>query len=232
MTALVLVPSDTQATRSSQLQTATSQKRHRQEFVPGEALVRFKQNRAFEGSQSLSVPRNDTAVAGRDLHPIPSGDEMVVSIERFEGSSIVEGLRLARSAPADTLKLVAALNARDDVLYAEPNYICISRPRPTIHSSQLYGLNLISTQAWDITQGNRNIVVAVIDEDRYQSSRSSRQHLTTQSVRFPIQAIFTATIFTIIQERFWRAHATHVAGTVGAVGNNNTGVAGGTGKSV
>src|SRR5712692_1880765 len=37
-------------------QAAPGQKRARPEFVPGEALVRFKQNRAFEGATSLPVP--------------------------------------------------------------------------------------------------------------------------------------------------------------------------------
>src|ERR1700752_1090082 len=40
------------------IQTAASiEKRHRPEYVPGEALVRFKKDRAFEGMQQLAVPQ-------------------------------------------------------------------------------------------------------------------------------------------------------------------------------
>ena len=53
----------------------------------------------------------------QDTQPI------AVQLERFAGSDLVGGLRVARMAPDETLKAVAALKARDDVLYAEPNYI-------------------------------------------------------------------------------------------------------------
>jgi subtilisin family serine protease len=157
---------------------------------------------------------------------------MAVSIERFEGSSIVEGLRLARSAAADTLKLVAALNARDDVLYAEPNYILHLEATPNDPQfGQLYGLNLIGApQAWDITQGSRNIVVAVIDEGIDVNHPDLLANIWTNPSPGSIPGIagdlhgyeFHDNTGTILAEPL----ATHVSGTVGAVGNNNTGVVG------
>ena len=41
-----------------QSQAAASEKRRRPAFVAGEALVRFKKDRAFEGAQYLAVPNN------------------------------------------------------------------------------------------------------------------------------------------------------------------------------
>jgi hypothetical protein len=60
------------------------------------------------------------------------------------------------------LKAVAALSARDDVLYAQPNYLLHLEATPNDPQfGALYGMNLIGApQAWDVTQGNRNIVVA------------------------------------------------------------------------
>src|SRR5437016_4039667 len=62
--AILLAPLST-ATREAATQedkAALSQKRRRPEFVPGEALVRFKQNRAFEGTASLPVPNADASI--------------------------------------------------------------------------------------------------------------------------------------------------------------------------
>ncbi len=106
-------------------QAAARQKRQRPEFVPGEALVRFKQNRAFEGAASLPVPNDDALLQSQDKSSAlaQAQEQVFVNVDRFEGSDIVDGLRLARMAPDDTMKGIAALQARDDVLYAEPNYI-------------------------------------------------------------------------------------------------------------
>src|SRR5438552_2611772 len=71
-------------------QALTSEKRRRPEFVPGEALVRFKKNRAFEGATHLAVPRNDASIqpsqgsGSRDI-AAPAG-EVLVDVKRFEGS--------------------------------------------------------------------------------------------------------------------------------------------------
>src|SRR5260370_42668764 len=70
-------------------------------------------------------------------------------------------------ASDDTMKAISALQARDDVLYAEPNYIVhadTTTPNDPQFSS-LYGLTKIGApDAWDTTTGNRNIVVGVVDE--------------------------------------------------------------------
>jgi len=231
--AAVLTPQRAKATRAQAAQTATSEKRHRQEFVPGEALVRFKKDRGFEGTQLLAVPGNGAALSGQGSTAVGrSSDEVFVTIERFEGSEIVEGLRLARSAPGDTLKAVAALKARDDVLYAEPNYLLHLEATPNDPQfGQLYGMNLIGApQAWDVTQGSRNIVVAVIDEGMDVNHQDLAANIWTNPVPGSIAGIsgdlhgydFRDNTGTILAE----PHATHVAGTVGAVGNNNTGVVG------
>jgi hypothetical protein len=71
--------------------------------VPGEALVRFKKNRGFEGTQLLAVPSTGVALSDKGSAGVVS-DDVLVSVERFEGSEIVEGLRLARSAPGRYLE--------------------------------------------------------------------------------------------------------------------------------
>src|SRR5437773_10505442 len=92
-------------------QAAPGQKRQRPQFVPGEALVRFKQNRAFEGAASLPVPNDDALLQSQDKSSAlaQAQEQVFVNVDRFEGSDIVDGLRLARMAPDDTMKGIAAL---------------------------------------------------------------------------------------------------------------------------
>ena len=206
-------------------------KRQRAQFVPGEALVRFKPGRAFEGRTSVTLSRKDlsaTPFDNSDSQPMP------VEVNRFEGSNLVDGLRIARMAPNQTLETVAALNSRDDVLYAAPNYIRtleLTPDDPRYVSNELYGLNLIAApQAWDTTQGSRNIVVAVIDEGVDVSHEDLQANIWLNPSPGSIPGIsgdlhgydFVSNSGTIPAE----IHATHVAGTIGAVGNNGKGVVG------
>jgi len=227
--ALISAPSPTSATRPPASQE--SQKRHRPEFVPGEALVRFKQNRAMEGVRQLALP--DPGATGKGLAAsAAAGSEVLVNIERFPGSDIVDGLRLARAASGDTMKAIAALQARDDVLYAEPNYLLRTEVTPNDPQfSQLYAMPLIGApQAWDITTGNRNVVVAIIDEGMDINHEDLLANVWTNPSPGSIAGIsgdlhgydFRDNTGNIVAE----PHATHVAGTIGAVGNNNTGVVG------
>ncbi len=235
-TGAILLPPQSKATRSS-TQSNPSVKRQRPEFVPGKALVRFKPNRALEG-QILLAAKDSFApmAANQDMQSV------AVQIERFEGSDLVEGLRVARMAPDETLQTVAALNARDDVIYAEPNYVRRIELTPNdpcfpanglapCQSTGLYAMPLIgATQAWDTTQGSRNIVVAVIDEGIDRNHQDLQSNIWINPSPGSISGItgdvngydFRDNTGNIIAE----PHATHVAGTIGAVGNNGVGVVG------
>lgn len=236
-----------QATRevpnvASQNPSVNVGKRRRPEFIPGQILVRFKQNRGLEGVSFLAVPNKDASNRIQSFNatdPVAPQEQVRVDVERFAGSDIVDGLRLARTAETDTLKAIAALEARDDVLYAEPNYV---RQLDVIPNDpqfgSLYGMTKIGApQAWDITQGSSNVVVGVIDEGIDIVHPDLQANIWVNTGEIAGNGIdddgngfiddrngfnFRDNNGTIPPE----LHATHVAGTIGAEGNNHVGVVG------
>ena len=89
------------------VQEGPSQKRFRPEFVPGDVLVRFKKGQALEGTTYVAVP-SDSVLPGEKGQSIAAPQEQIaVRVDRFEGSDIVDGLRLARVEPAQTMKAIA-----------------------------------------------------------------------------------------------------------------------------
>src|SRR5438045_1242448 len=85
------------------------------EFVPGTVLVRFRLGTAL-------ASRGDSEGASLALRAL-GGRQIPAEVQEAEGLEIVEGLRVARVAPEDTLEAVEALRKRPDVLYAEPDYV-------------------------------------------------------------------------------------------------------------
>src|SRR5438876_4167756 len=162
--AVAFAPNSSAGLPAFQNGAGSGSKRSRPEFVPGEALVRFKSGRAFEGSTYMPVPSEGAQQRFGENQSTVGQEEILVQVDRFDGSDLVDGLRIAHAA--DTGKAIAALRARDDVEYAEPNYIVHAINTPNDPSfNQLYGLiKIAAPSVWDTTVGSRNVVVGVIDE--------------------------------------------------------------------
>ena len=129
------------------------------------------------------------------------------------------GLQLVRLAPRQSVPdAVAAFEADSSVAYAVPDYSrhALATPNDPQYGS-LWGLAKISTPAaWDMTTGSRSVKVAVVDtgiaaahEDLAGNVDPGFDFITGDSD--PADA---------------NGHGSHVAGTIGAVGNNAKGVAG------
>jgi len=185
-------------------------------------LVRYR-------SEGLASRRQRTASSLQfDGRSIP------LQVERFSGSELVEGLRIAKVAAKDTLNAVALLREDPDVLYAEPNYIShpdLTPNDPRFTSGEMFGLNKIGApSAWNTTTGSNNIVVGVLDEGIDINHPDLQANIWTNPAPGSIPGIsgdlhgydFIDNSGTISPGD----HGTHVAGTIGAVGNNNVGVTG------
>jgi len=144
-------------------------------------------------------------------------------------------------APEQTLDAIEALKKQDNVLYAEPNYLLhpdLTPNDPRFLSNELYGINKIGAPAaWNTTQGSSTVVVGVIDEGIDKNHQDLAANIWVNPGEIAGNGIdddgngfiddvngynFANNSGTIPGE----FHATHVAGTIGAVGNNATGVVG------
>jgi len=222
------------ATPQPQQVVQTPTKRQRPAFVPGEVLVRY---RSESLARSKGASMRIAALDGTLVH---------MDVQQLDGSDLVEGLRLGRVAPEETLKTVAALRMQPDVLYAEPNYILHADVTPNDPNFNLqYGLSLIGAQqAWDTRTGSTGagrVVIGVIDQGIDINHQDLQANIWTNPAEIAGNGIdddgngfiddvhgfnFVNNNGTIFSGQSIEDHASHVSGIAGAVGNNATGVAG------
>jgi thermitase len=138
-----------------------------------------------------------------------------------------------------------------DVLYAEPNYIVRTTSTPNdIRFNEQWGLHNVgqsggipeadidAVAAWDITTGNSDVIVAVIDSgvDYNHLDLSANMFRNTADCNnngidddgngFVDDCFGIDTVNNDSDPMDDNNHGTHVAGIIGAVGNNSAGVVG------
>ena len=144
-------------------------------------------------------------------------------------------------------------NARGDILYAEPDYevrICSTFPNDT-RFSELWGMHntgqsggtpnadIDAPEAWSLRTNAENIIVAVLDTGIDYTHEDLQQNMWVNEAELNglpgVDDDGNGYIDDIYGWDFadqdsnpndQHGHGTHVAGTIGAVGNNGKGVAG------
>ena len=140
-------------------------------------------------------------------------DESASTVKRLG----LPGLQLVHVSGSVT-QAVAALESNPAVAYAEPNYLYHATALPNDpRYSQLWGMAKISApSAWNITTGSAAVKVAVVD------TGIATDHLDLSSNVAPGYDFVQGDS----DPRDYNGHGTHVAGTIGARGNNAIGVTG------
>jgi Tol biopolymer transport system component/subtilisin family serine protease len=257
---IAILPMAQRAERQSQGPQRQQTKKQNVNAVPGEILVRFR-------------PGSTGKRLGRQVVTEKTGRQISMSIEAVSPAfEIVEGLRVARVNPADTSNAIEALRARSDVLYAEPNFIRKASTLPNDpRFGDMWGLkntgqrvsfgghsgfagnDIHAEQAWNITTGNRSVVVGVIDTGIDINHEDLKDNIWTNTAEVAGNGVDDdgngfiddvhgwdfahndANVFDYTEPTYPPApsytgdfddHGTHVAGTIGATGNNAIGVVG------
>ncbi|HUE86199.1 MAG TPA: S8 family serine peptidase [Vicinamibacterales bacterium] len=162
-----------------------------------------------------------------------------------ENEPVGAGLRRMRSRRYSTAELMATLNGRSDVLYAEPNYLLQIAAMPNdphvtaqwAFREPLTGGGIDATGAWNIATGSRRFVVAVVDTGVDYAHPDLRANIWTApssfavtiggvSVSCPAGSHGFNAIAMTCDPFDTHGHGTRMAGVIGAVGNNGIGVSG------
>lgn len=195
----------------------------------GEVLVKYRENRATEHSARFrSMWRLSTVKTYKTsgIHKVKLPADMTVD----------QAVAIYRSDP--------------DVLYAEPNYRyrLLALPNDT-EIGRLWGLvndgtggtmgaDMDADQAWDLETGSRDIVVAVVDSGVDANHPDLAANIWTHPGEVPDNGIDDDGNGYVDDVHGWdfadhdnrpvdvHGHGTHVAGIIGAVGNNGIGVTG------
>ena len=203
---------------------------HGQKYVPGEVLVRFK-----PGTSRRAMLSSHARVGG--------------AIKREFTS--VQGLHLVKLSGLTTMKAALHTYKRDpSVLYAEPNYVLhtLETPNDPLFSQQwalsntgqnggTTGADVHAPQAWGITTGSANVVIATLDSgidythpdlspNVWSSPTSFSINNGDTSLNCPAGSYGINPVYGTCDPMDDNGHGTHVAGIIGAVGNNALGVSG------
>ncbi|MEX2118184.1 MAG: S8 family serine peptidase [Pirellulales bacterium] len=210
-------------------------------FVPASVAI---DHDAYDPSRILVRFRPETAEA--------NGAGIVRGTEIGRPMDIVPGLRSVHLPQGLSVEAaLAAYRANASVLYAEPNYRVRTALTPNDPQfSALYGLentgqtggladaDIDAPAAWDLTTGSQNVVVAVIDTGVDYTHSDLAANMWVNSGEVPgnnadddgngfIDDVYGYDFANYDGDPFDdNLHGTHVAGTIGAVGNNGIGVAG------
>ena len=194
-----------------------------EERVPGDVLVVFK---AEEGARvtasSLDMGRDAFRVASIATASGAWVKDTYVGLS--EAGNTVFALLHSETESEDVL--IEKLRARSDVVAVSPNYevhIADTFPNDLITPSTgngLWGLKAIGAPAlWDKSTGSDNVYVAVID---------TGIDYTHPDLAANVDRTYSRNFCTSDRTAYRddAGHGTHVAGTIGAVGNNGKGIMG------
>lgn len=143
----------------------------------------------------------------------------------FDCSNDILRIDLSEKSKSNVLSVSEELLNRDDVLYAGPDFkmsLYSTEPNDTFSSSQ-WALDSIGLQdSWDFSTGTSDDLVGIADS----GIDGTHPDLSGSIVRTLCRDFTSGTEVSTPNPTDPLGHGTHVAGIIGAIGNNNVGVTG------
>ncbi|MFO8110844.1 MAG: NosD domain-containing protein [Thermoplasmata archaeon] len=191
-----------------------------------------------EESASIEYCR-DSVLVKLDVSELHVSEEMDVEsalgLQASDAASFVQGrtrqiypsLRMAEIGLEGGMAVTRAVNILKNtqgVVYAEPNYLVevMNIPDDPGYPS-LWGMEKIDApDAWNLTTGSDEVVVAVVDTGIEYDHPDLKDNMWSSEEGYHGYNALNDSYYPMDEN----GHGTHVAGTIGAVGNNNTGVVG------
>jgi serine protease len=225
--------------------------RMNEEFAPGHVIVAFHEN--AETTKQVSKSLAPTPFHGMKHTALKHGNMRLYSFTSENTHQVFNALNISpmetnralyqanneeEQFKLDTLRVIDALNKEPDVRYAEPNYIRrpLFVPNDANYSKQWHYPMINLPQAWDVTKGSSDVIVAVIDTGILsghpdligQLSPDGYDFISLESVSQDGTNGIDDDPEDVGDETQGGSsfHGTHVAGTIAAATDNTIGVAG------
>ena len=222
------------------------------EFVPGNVLVRFRANSELAASVSVkSKGLTLRALGGREI-PLeiqePEGLSVVkgLRLARVAPEDTLEAIDALKRRP-DVLYAEPDYVRRKDSVPNDTRYSEQWSLKNTGQTGGAPGADVHAEAAWDVTTGSRSVVVGIVDEGLDVTHPDLQANVWTNPAEIANNGLDDDGNGFVDDVHGWDffhddasvydghaafptdetdAHGTHVAGTVGATGNNSLGVAG------
>ena len=224
-TALVFAP-------RAELQAAQEMRPTDYPHVPGELLVKLRPDTGLSALQDLPV-KNISAI-----QPAGEGNPRWLKVALEPGVSLESSIALLRNRP-DLAEVQPNYLYQVTELPDDPNFPALQwNLRNTGQQGGTLSADIGMEAAWNLSTGSDDVVVAVLDTGCETSHPDLAGNIWTNPLEIPGNGIDDDANGYIDDVNGWNSytmssdvqdvngHGTHVAGIIGAVGNNGAGIAG------